>query len=46
MPKVGPISPAGRLIRFGEIDDVCEAFEADGERIAAFMVEPIQGSAG
>ncbi|KAL1873949.1 ornithine aminotransferase [Diaporthe australafricana] len=46
MPKVGPISPAGRPIRFGEIDDVREAFEADGERIAAFMVEPIQGSAG
>ncbi|KAL2272697.1 hypothetical protein FJTKL_06210 [Diaporthe vaccinii] len=46
MPKVGPISPAGREIRFGGIDDVRDAFETDGERIAAFMVEPIQGSAG
>ncbi|POS75666.1 hypothetical protein DHEL01_v205935, partial [Diaporthe helianthi] len=46
MPKVGPISPSGREIRFGDIDDVREAFEMDGERIAAFMVEPIQGSAG
>lgn len=46
MPNVGPISPAGREIRFGEIDDIREAFESDGERIAAFMVEPIQGSAG
>lgn len=46
MPNVGPISPAGREIRFGEIDDVRDAFEADGEKIAAFMVEPIQGSAG
>lgn len=46
MPKVGPMSPSGRELRFGYIDDVREVFEADGERIAAFMVEPIQGSAG
>ena len=46
MPKVGPISSSGKEIRFGDIDDVREAFEADGEWIAAFMVEPIQGSAG
>ncbi|KAK2608034.1 hypothetical protein N8I77_006671 [Diaporthe amygdali] len=46
MPQVGPFSPAGRPIRFGEIDDIREAFELDGGRIAAFIVEPIQGSAG
>ena len=46
MPKVGPVSPAGREIHFGDIEDVRAAFEADGDRIAAFMVEPIQGSAG
>jgi ornithine--oxo-acid transaminase len=33
-------------VAFGVIDDLREALEADGERIAAFMIEPIQGSAG
>ncbi|KAH8657936.1 pyridoxal phosphate-dependent transferase [Xylariales sp. PMI_506] len=46
MPQVGPVAPSGKLIRYGEIDDIREAFEADGDKIAAVMVEPIQGSAG
>jgi 4-aminobutyrate aminotransferase-like enzyme len=33
-------------VAFGVIDDLREALEVDGERIAAFMIEPIQGSAG
>lgn len=31
---------------YGITDDLREAFETDGEKIAAFMIEPIQGSAG
>lgn len=31
---------------FGVIDDLREALEVDGERIVAFIIEPIQGSAG
>lgn len=33
-------------MEFGSIDDLQEALERDGHRIAAFMIEPIQGSAG
>ncbi|KAH8773564.1 pyridoxal phosphate-dependent transferase [Diaporthe sp. PMI_573] len=46
MSNVGPVSPSGKEIRFGDIDDVRAAFEVDGERLAAIMLEPIQGSAG
>lgn len=46
VPNVGATSPSGKLIRFGELEDLREALEIDGSKIAAFMVEPIQGSAG
>jgi len=46
VPQVGSTSPSGKVVRFGEIEDLREALEADGERIAAFMIEPIQGAAG
>jgi len=33
-------------VRFGEIEDLEEALRKDGETIAAFIIEPIQGAAG
>jgi len=33
-------------IRFGEISDLERALELYGTRVAAFLVEPIQGEAG
>jgi glutamate-1-semialdehyde aminotransferase len=47
LPNVGPWAPStGKLIQFGSVDDLREAFERDADKIAAFMIEPIQGSAG
>jgi ornithine--oxo-acid transaminase len=47
VPKVGPFAPtSGELIEYGAIDVLSKTFEEDGHRIAAFMVEPIQGAAG
>lgn len=47
LPNVGPCSPStGELIKYGELDVLKKAFEKDGHRIAAFMIEPIQGLAG
>lgn len=43
---MGPVSPSGHTIRYGMIEDVREALAADGHRIAAILLEPIQGSAG
>lgn len=46
VPKVGPISPSGIVVEYGDIESLSKALAADHETIAAFMVEPIQGSAG
>ncbi|KAK4941196.1 ornithine aminotransferase [Elasticomyces elasticus] len=46
LPNVGSTAPSGTVVRYGEIDDLRKAFTEDGPRIAAFMIEPIQGSAG
>ncbi|KAK7064758.1 ornithine aminotransferase [Favolaschia claudopus] len=51
LPGVGPtfVDPetgSEKVIRFGEISDVERAFELYSSRIAAFLVEPIQGEAG
>lgn len=47
LPSVGPQCPVkGSVIRYGEIDDLELAFKTHGERIAGFLVEPIQGEAG
>ncbi|KIW64154.1 ornithine-oxo-acid transaminase [Phialophora macrospora] len=48
----GPFVPAmgstisDRVNRFGNIDDLRTIFENDGHRIAAFMMECVQGNAG
>lgn len=44
---MGPYAPtSAKLVKFGDIEDLREALEADGQRIAAFMIEPIQGASG
>ncbi|ODV92147.1 hypothetical protein CANCADRAFT_30391 [Tortispora caseinolytica NRRL Y-17796] len=47
VPNLGPKIPGtDKVIRFNNIADVEEAFERAGDKIAAFLVEPIQGEAG
>ncbi|KAG0688059.1 hypothetical protein C6P40_001457 [Pichia californica] len=46
VPNVGSTSPSGVFVEYGNIESLQKAIEADHERISAFMVEPIQGSAG
>ena len=42
----GPFVPGIELVKFNDIDSIKSLFEEKGDRIAAFMVEPIQGEAG
>lgn len=42
----GPYMPGFSHVPFNDLGSLEMAFEQDGERIAAFMVEPIQGEAG
>lgn len=46
VPHVGSTSPSGVLVEYGDIKSLTEALEKDHAKTAAFMVEPIQGSAG
>lgn len=46
VPHVGSVSPSGVVVEYGDIDSLAAALEKDHATIAAFMVEPIQGSAG
>lgn len=49
LPGVGPQIPgekAGTLIRYGVVEDVERAFNNAGDKIAAILLEPIQGEAG
>lgn len=47
LPGVGSTCPAtGKTIPFNDVEAVRTAFEAHGNRIAGFLVEPIQGEAG
>jgi hypothetical protein len=43
--NVGSTSPSGKVFASGVVEDLMEALEVDGHNIAAFMIEPIQGSA-
>jgi len=46
---VGPTYLDGKeqqMIRYGVVDDLERALELYGDRVAAFLVEPIQGEAG
>ena len=42
----GPFVPGIELVPFNNVDALSELFDKKGERIACFMVEPIQGEAG
>lgn len=49
LPQVGPLfddNGTSRAIRYGELSDLERALELHGKRVAAFLVEPIQGEAG
>ncbi|KAJ2776591.1 ornithine aminotransferase [Coemansia javaensis] len=47
MPNITAVNPdTGAEIRFGHAEDLEAVLEAHGERVAAFVVEPIQGEAG
>ncbi|KAK6465901.1 ornithine aminotransferase [Scheffersomyces coipomensis] len=41
-----PGAPKGTLLRYGNIEDVELAFKNAGDKIAAILLEPIQGEAG
>ena len=42
----GPFVPGIELVAFNDIDTLTSLFEEKGEKIAAYLVEPIQGEAG
>ncbi|KAI9728351.1 MAG: ornithine aminotransferase [Chrysothrix sp. TS-e1954] len=47
LPNLGSVCPATKKpIRYNHVEDLRQAFEAHGEKTAAFIVEPIQGEAG
>ncbi|ORX63194.1 ornithine-oxo-acid transaminase [Hesseltinella vesiculosa] len=47
LPLVGPTDPVtGITIRYNSVEDLEKVFAANGENIAGFLVEPIQGEAG
>ncbi|OQV03844.1 hypothetical protein CLAIMM_08832 [Cladophialophora immunda] len=46
LPNVGSTAPSGTSVRYGVIEDLRKALSEDGAKIGAFMIEPIQGSAG
>uniref|UniRef100_A0A060TEU7 Ornithine aminotransferase n=1 Tax=Blastobotrys adeninivorans TaxID=409370 RepID=A0A060TEU7_BLAAD len=47
LQNVGPTIPgSNKPLRYNNIGDLEEAFAAAGDKIAAFLVEPIQGEAG
>ncbi len=46
VPNVGPRTPDGKLLRYGNIDDYREAIEGFGDNIAAVLLEPLQGYNG
>jgi ornithine--oxo-acid transaminase len=47
LPQVGSVCPGtGKVIAFNDVEAVRAAFETHGDKIAGFLVEPIQGEAG
>ncbi len=42
----GPFLPGIELVPFNDVDALEDLFQQKGDRIASFMVEPIQGEAG
>ncbi|EEU40328.1 uncharacterized protein NECHADRAFT_76480 [Fusarium vanettenii 77-13-4] len=47
VPNVGPYAPtSGKLIQYGDVEVLEETFKQDGHKVAAFLVEAVQGWAG
>ncbi|KAF9884999.1 hypothetical protein FE257_000822 [Aspergillus nanangensis] len=47
LPNVGPFNPTtGKVVRFGEVEDLEDALTGASNQIAAVLIEPIQGYAG
>ena len=47
VPGIGPLNPTtGKPLRFNHAEDLEEVLKTHGDRVAAFLVEPIQGEAG
>ncbi|RKO99814.1 hypothetical protein CXG81DRAFT_13976 [Caulochytrium protostelioides] len=47
VPNVGPVCPeTGKVIRYNHAEDLEAALARHGPKVAAFLVEPIQGEAG
>lgn len=47
LDSLGPVCPqTGKVLRYNNVDDLREALEKHGPRVAGFLVEPIQGEAG
>lgn len=47
LPNVGSICPkTQKLIRFNDVEALETALEAHGDKVAGFLLEPIQGEAG
>jgi ornithine--oxo-acid transaminase len=47
LPNVGCVCPVtGRTLNYNNVTDLEDAFKAHGDKIAGFLVEPIQGEAG
>ncbi|PUU72447.1 pyridoxal phosphate-dependent transferase [Tuber borchii] len=47
LPNIGSTCPkTGKTIRYNNIADIEEVLELQSEKIAAFLIEPIQGEAG
>lgn len=47
LPSIGSVCPStGKVIPFDDLPAVRAAFEAHSDRLAGFLVEPIQGEAG
>lgn len=47
LPSIGSVCPStGKAIPFNDLPALRAGFEAHGDRLAAFLVEPIQGEAG
>lgn len=47
LPSIGSVCPStGKVIPFNDLPALRAAFEAHGDKLAGFLVEPIQGEAG
>ncbi|KAF6827371.1 ornithine aminotransferase [Colletotrichum plurivorum] len=47
VPNIGAVNPStGKPIRYNNVGDIEEVFEAHGKDTAAIIIEPIQGEAG